>query len=409
MLPDVPAMPRLDETVRLGCARHDPCVELGPKEEVSKPTEQRFGIDLHFAFSKSTVNSMVDSVSQLVHQTAAPPPPSALLAPPAPPKPPPAAEASGYWTRPPPRLCPPPAASIARQAKEAELLSPQTLSPWVLPAVEKVGAPSGPMAEHEAQLLGRLLQGLQESSLSVHDVMGVMELDLKRPNYGASLAETVAAQGSATPVAGAAPVAAGAGDAAGAVDACARCRVLERQIQALAQALAGLGARVFNWTASGLSLRSQKTFLWDMTQQYLQPCAHLDGRLAETCSSLAAALKRDSRKVPLAAPGGHGLTSSPRRDEQPRPGAMAAPVTEEVLVSFKATSEAKKLNGVYRRRTDLQVNGRPVYCNGNRHLLFMADGAWVIKEGPSSEEGAYAGGLRGTRAVWCSKTLAGHG
>lgn len=46
----------------------------------------------------------------------------------------------------------------------------------------------------------------------------------KRPNYGASLAETVAAQGSATPVAGAAPVAAGAGDAAGAVDACARCR-----------------------------------------------------------------------------------------------------------------------------------------------------------------------------------------
>ncbi|CAK9061740.1 Hypothetical protein SCF082_LOCUS32284 [Durusdinium trenchii] len=124
-------------------------------------------------------------------------------------------------------------------------------------------------------------------------------------------------------------------------------------------------------------------------RQYLQPCAHLDGRLAETCSSLAAALKRDSRKVPLAAPGGHGLTSSPRRDEQPRPGAMAAPVTEEVLVSFKATSEAKKLNGVYRRRTDLQVNGRPVYCNGNRHLLFMADGAWVIKEGPSSEEGAY--------------------
>eukprot|EP00435_Cladocopium_sp_Y103_P012323 s2411_g3.t1 len=83
--------------------------------------------------------------------------------------------------------------------------------------------------------------GLQESSLSVHDVMGVMELDLRRPGYGDSLAQTMAS---------AAPADATVSTVAGpeADTSCARCRVLERQIKALSQALAGLGARVFNWT-----------------------------------------------------------------------------------------------------------------------------------------------------------------
>ncbi|CAJ1426338.1 unnamed protein product, partial [Effrenium voratum] len=333
---------------------------------------------------KSSVSSMVASVQLL---TSAPPaPPSALLAPPAPPKPPPAGEASGYWTR--PRSPFPPAPALARQAqKDADLLLPQTLSPWVLPATR---AP-GPLPEHEAQLLGRLLQGLQESSLSVHDVVGVMELDLRRPGYGDSLAQTVAAEGSGPEPAATAPAPAPAAPAASAEgDAdCARCRVLERQMRAMSQALAGLAARLFNWTVQASLHETQKTFLWDLTQQYLQPCAHLDGRIAETCASLSAALRQRKGTSPAEASAKVPATSAKLPAAGSSPGSSPAPVIDEVLVSFRATAEAQKLNGVYRRREDLQANGRPVYCNGNRHVLYMADGAWVIKEGPGSEEGAY--------------------
>lgn len=256
-----------------------------------------------------------------------------------------------------------------------------------MPAVEKVST-SGSLPQHEAQLLGRLLQGLEESSLSVHDVTSVLELDLKRPGYGDSLAQTMASPDREVPKEVAprkeeeeeAPASA----------ACARCRVLERQMKALAQALAGLGARVFNWTVQASLQESERAYVWDMTQQYLQPCAHLDGRIAEVCSSLSSALRRE-RDTVKEVPSRH---ASPQKQASSNP-CPAAPVkgpaaaVDEVLVSFRATAEAMKLNGIYRRRTDIQANGRPVYCNGNRHILFMSDGAWVIKEGPSSEEGAY--------------------
>ncbi|CAL1143246.1 unnamed protein product [Cladocopium goreaui] len=112
---------------------------------------------------KSSVTSMVDSVGQLLQRGSAlnaPAPPSALLAPPAPPKPPPATEASGYWTRV-RAVSPPPAPSIVRQARDAELLAPQSLSPWVLPEKAGNGGNAGALPEHEAQLLGSCPPGSQ--------------------------------------------------------------------------------------------------------------------------------------------------------------------------------------------------------------------------------------------------------
>ena len=41
--------------------------------------------------------------------------------------------------------------------------------------------------------------------------------------------------------------------------------------------------------------------------------------------------------------------------------AAPGPVVEEVLVSFKATKEATKLNGVYRRRDDLQAREESLF------------------------------------------------
>ena len=60
----------------------------------------------------------------------------------------------------------------------------------------------------------------------MHDVVGVMELDLRRPGYGDSLAQTVAAEGSGPEPAATAPAPAPAAPAASAEgDAdCARCR-----------------------------------------------------------------------------------------------------------------------------------------------------------------------------------------
>eukprot|EP00439_Symbiodinium_sp_Y106_P029682 s3842_g3.t1 len=184
---------------------------------------------------KTTVSSMVDSVGSLLVRTAGPPPPSALLAPPKPPAPPPGGE-MGYWAR--ARAAPAPAPALAKSAQKArsDLLSPQTLSPWVMPAVEKVST-SGSLPQHEAQLLGRLLQGLEESSLSVHDVTSVLELDLKRPGYGDSLAQTMASPDREAPKE-VAPRKEEEAEAPASA-ACARCRVLERQMKALAQALAG--------------------------------------------------------------------------------------------------------------------------------------------------------------------------
>ncbi|CAE7444224.1 unnamed protein product, partial [Symbiodinium natans] len=97
--------------------------------------------------------------------------------------------------------------------------------------------------------------------------------------------------------------------------------------------------------------------------QYLQPCAHLDGRVAEVCASLSSALRRErgSAKAP-------SRQASPQKQVGSKTG-PAAPVqapaasVDEVLVSFRATAEAMKLNGIYRRRTDVQANGKPVYCN----------------------------------------------
>eukprot|EP00434_Breviolum_minutum_P000207 symbB.v1.2.000173.t2/scaffold9.1/size550961/29 len=98
--------------------------------------------------------------------------------------------------------------------------------------------------------------------------MGVMELDLRRPGYGDSLAKTMGTVGDAE------------GEKAGILspetetettETCARCRVLERQIKALSQALAGLGARVFNWTVQAtlqeLGLLSWKVHGWETFQQ----------------------------------------------------------------------------------------------------------------------------------------------
>eukprot|EP00931_Biecheleriopsis_adriatica_P050644 TRINITY_DN29343_c0_g1_i1.p1 TRINITY_DN29343_c0_g1~~TRINITY_DN29343_c0_g1_i1.p1 ORF type:complete len:402 (+),score=83.49 TRINITY_DN29343_c0_g1_i1:64-1206(+) len=338
---------------------------------------------------------MAASVEGLWQRAGGPAPPSALLAPPAPPASWP--EQGGLPPAVHPGL-PPAGAGFVRSARlerqrDRKGLVPQSVSPWSALA----GAEGRESPQEQADLMTRLLQGLEESSLTVHEVVGVLETDLKRPAYSSlSLPRDESRQVPLAFPRGAGRAedvqydkATSGADASGSL--CARCRALERQLQQVAQALAGLGARIFNWTVQATIYESEKAALWQLTQQYLQPCAHLDGRIADTCSSLTAALRKELRtssdKQVQAQPG----LNFPPPDGLFRQGeATRKPNSvDEVLVSFTASSEAKKLNGAYRRRTDMEVNGRPVYCNGNRHILYMADGAWVIKDGHGSEPGAF--------------------
>ncbi|CAJ1342550.1 unnamed protein product, partial [Effrenium voratum] len=58
---------------------------------------------------------------------------------------------------------------------------------------------------------------------------------------------------------------------------CSRCPVLNMQVRALSQSLAGLGAKAFNWS-SGLS-KLQRRDLAEVVLEYCRPCAHLDSTL----------------------------------------------------------------------------------------------------------------------------------
>eukprot|EP00435_Cladocopium_sp_Y103_P072824 s45_g41.t1 len=65
---------------------------------------------------------------------------------------------------------------------------------------------------------------------------------------------------------------------------CSRCHVLNMQVRALAQSLAGLGAKAFNWS-TGLG-KLQRRDLAEVVLEYCRPCAHLDTTLEGLCIDL---------------------------------------------------------------------------------------------------------------------------
>jgi hypothetical protein len=69
---------------------------------------------------------------------------------------------------------------------------------------------------------------------------------------------------------------------------CERCDVLSQQVQALAQALAGLGAGSLAWSACHDNSQSQRRSLAELVLKYATPCSHLDSGLQNLCSMLSA-------------------------------------------------------------------------------------------------------------------------
>lgn len=219
-------------------------------------------------------------------------------------------------------------------------------------------------------------------------------------------------------------------------------QLVERQLRAVCQSLAGLAARMFNWSISAGLREVECLGLWDLIVQYLDPCKGVDERIADTCRALSKALSEGRT-----APSGHALTAGASRpasasmpgSTRPEPatqrafgdacvsgaalaatgrggGGVLTPLpkhfpgeaVDEVLVAFTVSREARRLNGTYRRKVGLIVNGRPVYEHAGKCIVHLDDGTWAVKEGADGDAGAFVYAFAedaaaepfATRALW---------
>ncbi|CAK9052804.1 Uncharacterized protein SCF082_LOCUS28856 [Durusdinium trenchii] len=75
---------------------------------------------------------------------------------------------------------------------------------------------------------------------------------------------------------------------------CQRCEVLLLQLDALAQSMVGLAGAAFRWSlevATGVSTEDRE-MLWKALMSYMQPCAHVDARIASTSEDLLKAVTK---------------------------------------------------------------------------------------------------------------------
>ena len=126
-----------------------------------------------------------------------------------------------------------------------------------------------------APLLESLLQGIETKKLSAGEALCSLERAYSRAAHEGKKEENVEipGDGEVTPVADARAL------------RCRHCGVLGLQVRALAQSLAGLAARVIQWSAS-LSHRKQLDLI-DLALCYIRPLEHLDERLEALCLELA--------------------------------------------------------------------------------------------------------------------------
>jgi len=124
-------------------------------------------------------------------------------------------------------------------------------------------------------LVHSLISGLATEDVSVSDAVGTLESDLRSPNVmtapgrlGYADDDKKASQWGRDKVL-----------------ECDRCAVMALQVRALAQSLAGLSAKIFNWSSMlKPALRRQ---LSDMVLQYTLPCAHIDESIQHLCDELS--------------------------------------------------------------------------------------------------------------------------
>ncbi|CAJ1335563.1 unnamed protein product [Effrenium voratum] len=123
-------------------------------------------------------------------------------------------------------------------------------------------------------LLGKLLGSLQEDRLSVQEAVRALEADLRSQAPRAAVSTNLKADRKSIP--------------------CRRCNVLSLQLEALAQSMVGIAGAAFRWSleVAGAS-EGDRRGLWKDMLAYLQPCAHVDVRIASTSDELLKSLAKD--------------------------------------------------------------------------------------------------------------------
>lgn len=168
---------------------------------------------------------------------------------------------------------------------------------------------------------------------------------------------------------------------------CEQCATLAEQVRALAQSLAGLGARVFNWSIE-LKPR-QRLALANMVLDYLRPCSSIDWDIDFLCfeldnAELRACLNiKDTEKVEMKLQETLKkalLENSVLRKRLCDAGCMADPETEDKLAddTEKDDMQQDSLNQEFEFQED--IDGDPRQRRDERRPR-----AGVTKRGPSRQ------------------------
>jgi len=277
--------------------------------------------------------------------------------------------------------------------------------------------------ELEAGVVPDLLCGLQDGSLCVDDVVTFLqqEIDLSRPapRRGGLLEQVPRADRECDLLDAEPPGSQVLLVEDHVVRGCFGCHTLQMKVHAVAQALAGLGTRMFTWAAENIgAFRGEREYrdFCDAMIRYMQPCAGVDVRIAETVKALEFALLTATPIFPFArkldtkvvqhersAFSESSLTGpvpeciGGREPLQPRETDAWAcnkhwPLRHEfgpgcevpdVTVCFQASRRARELCGLYHLVRGVRVNGRFVYRRGHTNIVFTDDGHWAFKGGTS--------------------------
>eukprot|EP00746_Dinoflagellata_sp_MGD_P082591 gnl/MRDRNA2_/MRDRNA2_32799_c0_seq2.p1 gnl/MRDRNA2_/MRDRNA2_32799_c0~~gnl/MRDRNA2_/MRDRNA2_32799_c0_seq2.p1 ORF type:complete len:794 (+),score=175.99 gnl/MRDRNA2_/MRDRNA2_32799_c0_seq2:74-2455(+) len=177
---------------------------------------------------------------------------------------------------------------------------------------------------------------------------------------------------------------------------CGNCKVLQRQLRAVLQSLAGISSRIYHWSEC-LNIGRRQEIL-SLTLEYLRPCSHVDPALEQICSVLAAEFLKGSKSN----------TVQPRGEKQmwswwdAKPNGFDSPSQKSYGNSGIAanTTAATKdfippeqielrqapttiMSGIY-KRTDTIVNDRVVYhqltSDGDFYFVYCDDDVWALKQ-----------------------------
>jgi len=78
---------------------------------------------------------------------------------------------------------------------------------------------------------------------------------------------------------------------------------------------------------------------------------------------------------PLRSPVDHLTAESGAQTSNPAPS-----IANNIAVNFTASNKAKKLNGIWTRCPNVLVNFKSTYKRGKKHLVFLSDGTWAMKD-----------------------------